>query len=115
MKLAIVGSRSFKDYESLKTTILSLYEIDDIEFIISGGAKGADTLAKRFAKEHQIPISIHKPLWEEYGNSAGIVRNCRIVRECDEVIAFWDGESKGTKFTIKYAEEQNKEVLIINV
>ena len=51
MKLAIVGSRTFNDYEFLFNTIHNIedFRIIDIECIISGGAKGADSLAEKFA------------------------------------------------------------------
>jgi len=76
--------------------------------IVSGGAKGADTLAEQFAKENNLPVKIFKPDWAKYGRGAGPVRNKQIVEYADKVIAFWDGESKGTKSSIDLAEKSGK-------
>lgn len=76
--------------------------------IISGGAKGADSLAKRYAIEHSIPIREHLPNWELHGKSAGYIRNKQIVDDCDFLVAFWNKKSKGTANSITLAEEAGK-------
>ena len=48
-----------------------------------------------------------------YGRSAGFKRNALIVAESDEVVAFWDMKSKGTKSTIDLATKAGKPVRII--
>ena len=58
MKLAIVGSRHFDDYKKMSDFVLSKIDLTDIDTVVSGGAKGADTLAERFAREHNISVSI---------------------------------------------------------
>lgn len=110
MKLAIVGSRTFTDYDLLEKTILQHFKIEDIKGIISGGAIGADTLAEQFAKKHSIPITILKPDWS-LGKGAGFLRNTDIVKAVDTVIAFWDGVSKGTKNSIDTGNKLNKNVI----
>jgi hypothetical protein len=106
MKLAVVGSRSFIDYEFLKK-MLAFHECTQI---ISGGARGADRLAKQYAAENGISIREFLPDWDTHGKSAGYLRNKQIVEACDELVAFWDGESRGTKYSITLAEEANKPV-----
>jgi len=106
MKLAIVGSRDFNDYEFLKRIIAH----HPCTQIISGGARGADALAKRYATEHGIPIQECMPNWEVYGKSAGFLRNEQIVKACDELVAFWDGKSRGTKHSLTLAENAGKPV-----
>lgn len=108
MRLAVVGSREFNDYEFMKK-ILEHYPCTQI---ISGGAKGADSLAKQYSAEKGILLKEFLPNWDVYGKSAGFIRNKRIVAASDEVVAFWDGESKGTKHTIDIAEESGKPVHI---
>ncbi len=112
MKLAVIGSRDFTNYPELKEALDKVSKYIDIELIISGGARGADSLAERYAKEHDIQTLIFRPDWEKYGRKAGIVRNYDIIRNCDMVIAFWDGKSKGTAHSISIAREQKKKVLI---
>jgi hypothetical protein len=110
MKIAVIGSRSFTDYELLKKT---LNEITGITKVISGGAKGADSLAEQWAKEKQIETVIYKPDWAKYGRGAGVVRNRLIIEDCDLCIAFWDGESKGTKSSIDHCKKLNKKLTIV--
>lgn len=115
MKLAIVGSRSFTDYEKFKFHITMLFNIQSIKLIITGGAIGADSLAERFAKENDIPINIIKPDWDKYGKSAGMLRNIDIISSADEALIFWDGISKGTKNDIELAEKYKKPYNIITL
>lgn len=110
MKVAVIGSRNFSDYNKLKTV---LDEVSVITQIVSGGARGADTLAERYAKLHNIPTLIHKPEWNKYGKAAGMIRNKLIIEHADLVIAFWDGSSPGTKHSIKLCEKTNKKVQIV--
>ena len=56
MKLAIVGSREFENYDLLCAEVAKIQETQNIELIVSGGAKGADTLAKKFAAINHIPL-----------------------------------------------------------
>lgn len=108
MKVAVVGSRSFNDYNHL-SWVLNQFKISEI---ISGGAIGADTLAQRYADEHLIKTVIHKPQWHIFGKSAGYKRNVLIIEKADMVVAFWDGKSKGTKHSISIAQKMNKELVI---
>ena len=112
MKLAIIGSRGFSDYEMLKEEIK--YEFgDEPEEIISGGAKGADTLGAIYAKEYNLKLTVFKPDWT-IGKHAGFIRNTQIIEAADVIIAFWDGESKGTLDSINKAKKLDKQVVVIN-
>jgi hypothetical protein len=111
MKLAIVGSRSFDDYKLMEKELLPL--IGSIDTIISGGAKGADSLAERFADNYFIPTIIFKPDWNKFGKRAGFIRNKDIINNADKVIAFWDRKSRGTSNSIDLAISQNKLLKII--
>lgn len=109
MKVAVIGSRTFNNYEEMKR-VLSMLKISEI---ISGGASGADKLSERYAKENNIPTRIFMPDWIKNGKAAGFMRNTDIINEADFVVAFWDGQSNGTKDSIDKAKQQNKKVLII--
>lgn len=106
MKLAVVGSRSFDDYEYLK----KMLDYHPCTQIISGGARGADRLAKRYATERGLPIKEFLPNWDTYGKSAGYIRNEQIVEACDELVAFWNSISHGTKHSLKLAQDSGKPV-----
>ena len=75
MKIAVVGSRSFSDYDLL-CKVMSEYEPT---LIVSGGAQGADSLAERYAREHGIELRVFKAQWGVYGKEAGFRRNRYIV------------------------------------
>lgn len=112
MKLAIIGSRSFTNFEHLNE-MLTPYT-HEISEIISGGAPGADKLAEQWADLHNIPVTVFKADWEKFGRSAGPKRNHDIIMNCDECIAFWDGESTGTKHSIGLCKKYNKPVRVIS-
>ena len=132
IRIAIVGSRDFEDYELVSQEV-STYICNNINafvhndkiyvkngtrdetLIISGGAKGADTLAERFAKDNNFNIKIFKPDWELYGKRAGFIRNSKIVDNCDVLFAFQINNSKGTQHSINLAKEKNKEVFVFNI
>ena len=112
MKLAIVGSRDFNDYKSCKSAILKTLaewniNVSEIEYIVSGGAKGADTLAEMFAKEYNIKMIIYNPDWKTLGKAAGILRNTDIVNEATHMIAFPSRFGKGTQDSISKAQIKN--------
>lgn len=116
MKIAIVGGRDFNDYEFLKKEVDKYIDENKISniTIISGGAKGADFLAEKFAAEMDFEVIVFKPNYEKYGRGATIVRNTQIIENSDIVFAFWDGKSKGSYDSIKKAEKLGKKLLIIN-
>lgn len=113
MKIAVIGSRSFDDYPKMKKVLDSLK--DKITGIVSGGAKGADSLAEKWASENDVPIVIFFPNWDKYGKKAAMIRNKLIIDECDQVVAFWDGKSPGTRNSLSIARIQNKKYFIVPI
>ncbi len=115
MRVAIVGGRDFDDYVLLRNygNILTEKLPRPHIVIVSGGAKGADTLAEQFAREHRYDSQIFPAEWGKYGKSAGFIRNQTIVDNCDMVLAFWNGISKGTQDTIEKAKKAKKPTFII--
>lgn len=111
MKVAVIGSRGYTDYEKVKKTLSSLH----ITLLISGGADGADSLGEQYAKEKGIETLIFIPDWKKHGKVAGFLRNTDIVENADLIVAFWDQTSKGTKDSIDKANKANKEILIIDI
>lgn len=114
MKIAIVGSRSFKDYELLKNEVEKFISENSLEevTIVSGGAIGADTLAEEFAAEKGYKTIIFLPDRKTHGREACRIRNTDIVETGEVVFAFWDGISTGTKDSIDKAQNLNKSVFI---
>lgn len=107
MKLLIVGSRSITDFD------LSEYVPSQTDLIISGGAKGVDTLAEEYADQHQISKLILRPKYHLYGKAAPIKRNEQMVDVADEILIIWDGISRGAQHTLKFAKKKNKPITLI--
>lgn len=101
MKTAVVGSRSIHSYD-IVNSILKQYSISSI---VSGGAKGIDRLAERYALENNISTTIFKPDYKQHGRGAAFVRNKQIVLESEIVVAIWDGVSTGTKHALSIANK----------
>lgn len=108
MKLAVIGSRSITSYP-LEEVIPA-----DTEEIISGGARGIDTLAREYAQAHGIPCTEIRPDYARYGKGAALRRNLEIIEKADLVIALWDGKSTGTAHTIRKCREIGKPVVIFS-
>jgi hypothetical protein len=81
--------------------------------LVSGGANGVDTWAVQSAKAMGVPVIEHLADWAKHGKGAGFKRNWQIIHDADLIVAFWDGQSKGTEHTINAARSENKQVLII--
>ena len=112
MKLAVVGSRDFLDYEMLEQCILRNFRVEDIDVVISGGARGADAMAARFAERHGLPLEVIAADWSRHGRKAGPVRNTEIVNRADVIVAFWDGLSRGPRDSITKARTAGKRVMV---
>jgi|SRR6056297_635790 len=113
MNLAVVGSRHYTDYASFCKILNSWIDKNGIpDTIVSGGAKGADALAKRFAKEKNITLVEYEADWERYGKSAGPRRNTLIVNAATHMIAFPSHTGRGTQNSIKKAEEKIGKALV---
>ena len=107
-RLVVCGCRDFSDYKLLSKEIDSFLKNivnNHSVIIVSGGANGADKLGERYAHEHGFEVELHPALWEQFGKTAGVRRNQEMADVSDAVIAFWDGESRGTKNMIDCARE----------
>lgn len=110
-RVAIVGSRSFSHFELVRAYVRLL---PPGTTVITGGARGVDTVAAVAARRRNLPLAIHPAEWGRYGRSAGAKRNQRIVDDADRVVAFWDGKSPGTLITIELARKAGKPVQIVS-
>lgn len=115
MTIAIIGSRAITDKEFIYSKLDTIFSTRKPDLIVSGGAKGPDTLGVLWARDNEIAVKEFFPDWEKYGRGAGFKRNTQIVEAADLVIAFWDGLSKGTLDSINKAKKLNKRVEIIKL
>lgn len=102
MKIGIVGSRN------ITADIPENCIPDDVTEILSGGARGMDRAARRYAYEHKILITEILPEYNLYGRRAPLMRNDYIISLSDKVFIFWDGKSKGTNYVIKKCKELSR-------
>jgi hypothetical protein len=105
IKVIIAGGRDFDDFNKLCQVCDEFLQDQNGIEIVSGAYKGADLLGERYAAERNHPIKQFPANWRRYGKSAGLKRNIEMAAYADALIAFWDGESKGTKHMIELAKQ----------
>lgn len=112
----VAGGRGFTDKHLLTKTLDGALSSKDAKniVIISGGAKGADSMAEKYAKGHDIKCLRVPARWDSEGKKAGYVRNREMLQFADALIAFWDGQSVGTKNMIEIAQEAGLQCRVIN-
>ena len=111
MKVLICGGRDYSNYQDLKSVLDKFF----ITEIISGGARGADSLAIQYAKARRIPYREYPANWKKHGRKAGVLRNQEMLdsERPRLVIAFPGG--KGTADMVRRARRtQNTEVIALN-
>lgn len=109
MKVLIAGSRIKEEFD------ISEYIPPEVSVIISGGAKGIDTLAEIYADNNNIEKIILKPNYKKFGKAAPLKRNEEMVDMADKIIIFWDGKSRGTHYTLKYALKSGKPIQVVSI
>lgn len=113
--VAIVGSRTYNDYEYIKTKI-EYYTKNFTQkvVIVSGGAKGVDTAARKYAKEKNLTLIEYLPDWT-LGKGAGMMRNKDIINQADVCIAFLKDNSPGTSNSISLAETKGIPLRVVKI
>ena len=115
-KVIIAGCSDFSNY-ALLAEKCDYYLHDKIQthevIIVSGHAKGADTLGEKYAQERGLNIELHPADWHSHGRAAGPIRNAEMAAEADALIAFWDGQSRGTANMIKIAKDKGLQVAVV--
>ena len=109
MRVAIIGSRG------LAVEDFSPYLPEGVTEIVSGGARGIDQCARRYANERGLKLTDFLPDYERFGRGAPLRRNITIIENSDLVLAFWDGSSRGTKFVIDNCKKQGKPIRVFKV
>ena len=114
MKYIIAGGRDFNNRNILYKVLNENRYSKNITEIVSGDARGADSLGAEWANVNGISL-IHFPAkWEMYGKSAGFIRNADMGAYADAAIIFWDGVSKGTKHMIQTMKKLGKPYSVFN-
>jgi len=113
MKVIVAGSRKIRDYDIVEKAIKeSGFEITEV---VSGCAGGVDESGEQYAARHGLKLKLFEPEWANHGKSAGMVRNERMARYADALVAIWDGKSVGTKNMIERAKKKGIQVKVVVV
>lgn len=113
-KVVIAGSRDFNNYSLLMERMdLFLQNVSKQIIIISGHARGADSLGEQYAKDKGYLCEIFPADWAAYGRSAGYRRNVAMASIADAVVVFWDGKSRGTQHMINIAKEKKLPIRVV--
>ncbi len=113
MRVIIAGSRTIDDYRLLCQAIVeSQFRID---VILSGTANGVDRLGELWASRHNTPVEKYPANWQQFGKSAGYIRNVEMSHNADALIAIWDGKSRGTKNMIDIAKSKGLKVYVVSL
>ena len=115
-RVIIAGCRNFYNYvilnERCEYFLQNKMKTHNI-IIVSGHATGADSLGEKFANDHSLQGELHPADWDKYGREAGPIRNAEMAEVADALIAFWDGQSHGTKSMIEIAKSKGLQVAIV--
>lgn len=129
MRVVIAGGRNFDNYGLLRSECIGIFKQLKAEGfdtnktkveIISGKANGADTLGEKFQKEFSLNLKEFPADWNLLGKSAGYIRNNSMAEyakqdgELGALIAFWDGQSRGTMHMINLAKKHGLRVFVVN-
>ena len=109
MKICVIGSRGISSFD------LTTYVPTETEILITGGAKGIDTVAEEYADKHGISKLILRPNYRLFGRGAPLKRNEKMIDLADAVLVVWDGVSRGSAYAIRYAEKMQKPISVVVV
>lgn len=122
-KVIVAGGREFQDFKllcsKLDQLLVSVKKRGDNIVIVSGKARGADSLGEKYARLNNYTIESHPANWNTYGKSAGYRRNAEmaksasVIKDQGALVAFWDGRSRGTKSMIDLANKYKLHVRVI--
>jgi hypothetical protein len=131
MKIVICGGREFHNTELFITEMHSILEGKENFTLVSGGATGADTLARKYAQMNEYPFEEYLAEWDNldapgavvktnkktgklYNARAGHDRNFVLLDMADMIVAFWDGISPGTGEMVREAKKRNIPLVIVS-
>lgn len=113
MRTIIAGSRQIQDISFVMDAIReSGFQIDEV---VSGGARGVDSLGEKWANRNSVPVRVFPADWNAHGKAAGPIRNTEMANYADALIAIWDGESRGTSHMIRTAKSKGLKVFVHKV
>lgn len=113
--VVIAGCRDFDDADFVRAKLDHLLQNKEWIEVLHGGCKGVDRIAEAWAQEKGHWVREFSAKWDEYGNSAGPIRNREMAELADACIAFWDNKSRGTKNMIDEANKAGIPVKVVPI
>ena len=123
-KIIVAGGRTYKNYEFVAENCRKFIADNNVYYpeIVTGTdlikdnePYGVDQLSVKFAREHGYEYTIFKAEWSTYGSGAGPIRNGEMAVYGDVLLAFWDGNTRGTKNMIDQAKKRGVPVHIYHI
>ena len=114
IKVIIAGGRDYTSLNDMEWEFVlhfNDYKNDQVE-IVSGMARGADSVGIELAKKYDLVVHEYPALWGLHGKSAGYKRNEQMAENATHLLAFWNGESKGTGHMIDIAKRKGLKVIV---
>jgi hypothetical protein len=106
IRVIVAGTRDFSDYAFLRDKLDRILSSRLNVEIVSGGARGADSLGERYAVERGLTLRRIPAFWDLFDKAAGHIRNRRMAWYGTHLVAFWDKKSKGTRGMIELASSE---------
>ncbi len=113
LKVIVAGGRDFNNYDLLSNKLDILFSKTANVVIVSGMARGVDSLAVKYAESNKLRVSEFPANWLKHGKASGFRRNVEMARFADACVCFWDGKSPGTKHMIDTAKRMNLKLRVI--
>lgn len=115
MIILIAGSRGLDPEPSVLHGLVRPFYTDSATVtILSGGARGVDRAAERYAEHYGHRMQVMYADWEELGKGAGYIRNAEMVSVADAAVIMWDGESGGTAHTLRLVQDKDIPYSLVN-
>jgi len=113
MKTIIAGSRTIENYRLVEEATKNCGWKPSI--VVTGCAKGVDTLGEKWADEHGVIVERFPAEWDKYGKKAGFIRNERMADNAQALILIWDGESKGSAMMLSIAKKKGLKIFEVKL
>ena len=101
MRIVFSGCRDITDEKLVERIISQYIAVKDV--VITGGCRGVDKIAHDYARRCFADTEVHDADWDKHGKAAGPIRNQKMAESADQLVAIWDGKSRGTKSMIDNA------------
>ena len=112
--LIVAGSRTFDDLNKL-CAALDFYTQDlEVVEVVSGCARGADTLGEQWAYLRGVPVKKFPADWDRHGRRAGFVRNAEMAGYGSHLVLFWDGKSRGSQHMLNLARRYGLKIRVVH-